>query len=176
MGRGWRTAGGPHCARGTGAPAGWAGVDRQHDDGDAELFVQADPARPEVAGALLEWGLSASGDELTIAVAHGDTTLAGAVEAAGFALDPLAGPLVGPQRGMFHPARAYAPHLPPGYRGRSVRDGELEPRVECHRELGARGDAVCARGPGEDPARCHQPFHHGLLRACTKNLALRAEP
>ena len=72
---------------------------------------------PRWRGARLEWGLSASGDELTIAVAHGDTTLAGAVEAAGFALDPLAGPLVGPQRGMFHPAVPNVPPPPAGLPG-----------------------------------------------------------
>jgi GNAT superfamily N-acetyltransferase len=137
-GLGWAAAGGRLAdlivLAGRGAPAGWAGVDRQHRDGDGELFVQGDPARPEVAKALLEWGLSASGDELTIAVAHGDTALADTVEAAGFALDPLAGPLVGPLRAMFHPAVPTRPHLPLGYRVRSVRDGELEARVECHRE------------------------------------------
>jgi hypothetical protein len=55
-----------------------------------------------VARALLEWGIPAGGDELTIAVADGDEALAAAVEAAGFAADPDAGQLVGPQRGMFH--------------------------------------------------------------------------
>jgi GNAT superfamily N-acetyltransferase len=82
----------------------------------------------------LEWALSAGGDEPTVAVANGDSAMADAVEAAGFVPDPNAGPLVGPQRGMFHPAIPKVPHLPPGYRVRGVRDSELETRVVCHRE------------------------------------------
>jgi hypothetical protein len=110
----------------------WAGIDDHH--GAGELHVQADLSRPEVTRALLEWGIAVGDSELTIAVAEGDETLAAAVEAAGFAPDRDAGPLVGPQWGMFHPVTAKRPRLPPGYRVRNVRDDELEARVGCHRE------------------------------------------
>jgi GNAT superfamily N-acetyltransferase len=119
---------------GSGNPAGWAGVDRHHGDGGGELHVQADPARPGLASALLEWGTTAGGDDLTVAVADGDEVLAAAVVAAGFAPDPGAERLVGPHRGMFYPAAPSRPSLPRGYRVRSVRDGELGARVACHRE------------------------------------------
>jgi ribosomal protein S18 acetylase RimI-like enzyme len=119
---------------GSGAPAGWAAVDRHHSHGGGELHVQAGPARPEVVRALVEWGIAAGGDELSIAVAHGDEALAAAVKEAGFTPDPEAGPLVGPLLGMFRPAVPGRPRLPSGYRVRSVRDDELEVRVECHRE------------------------------------------
>jgi ribosomal protein S18 acetylase RimI-like enzyme len=137
-GLGWAAAGGqladPIVLEASRTPAGWAGIDRNHGDGGGELHVQADPGRPEVAKALLDWGMEVGGDKLRIAVANGDDALAAVVETAGFAPDPDTGPLVGPQQGMFHPAVSQRPDLPPGYGVRSVRDGELEARVECHRE------------------------------------------
>jgi len=139
-GLGWAAAGGrladPIVLESSSTPFGWAGVDFRHHQGDGggELHVQAGPARPEVARALLEWGVAAGGDDLIIAVADGDETLGAAVGAVGFVPGPSAGGLVGPQRGMFYPAAASRPILPPGYRVRSVQEGELEARVACHRE------------------------------------------
>jgi GNAT superfamily N-acetyltransferase len=137
-GLGWAAAGGqladPIVLDAASTPAGWAGIDYHHAGGEGELHVQADPARPDVTKELLKWGIAVGGEDLRIAVANGDDTLAFAVAAAGFSPAPDVGSLVGPQRGMFHPAVLKTPELPPGYRVRSVQDAELDARVECHRE------------------------------------------
>jgi GNAT superfamily N-acetyltransferase len=107
-----------------GGVAGWAGL------ADGELDLQADPARPEAALALLEWAVqTADTAELKVAVYDGDETVRSAVSQAGFSLDPDAKPVTG----MFRDAGPEVPALPTGYRVRSVRAGELAARVEVHR-------------------------------------------
>ncbi len=104
--------------------AGWACL------ADGELELQADPARPEAAVALLEWAVQAAGaGELKVAVYDGDETVRSAVTEAGFSLDRDADPVTG----MFRDAGPEVPALPTGYRVRSVRAGELDARVEVHR-------------------------------------------
>lgn len=137
-GLGWAAAGGQLADPivladgGDVAAAGWAGL-----DGD-EIHLQADPARPEVASALVEWAAAAGGEreggELRVAVADQDEVLQEAVEAAGFDVAQYhAAELVGPSTGMFLDVEGVVADPPGGYRVRHVRDDELAARVEVHR-------------------------------------------
>jgi GNAT superfamily N-acetyltransferase len=122
-----------------GAVAGWAGLLGR------QIVLQADPAQPEVAGALADWAVTAAGPgDLTVGVFAGDETAAAAVAAAGFTPQTPEVPLLG----LFRKARAEDPVLPPGYRARSVKDGEEAARVEAHR---AAWRPIEMPWPGEIP-------------------------
>jgi ribosomal protein S18 acetylase RimI-like enzyme len=123
-----------------GGVAGWAGL------AGRELLLSSDPARPAAAAALAAWAVTAAGPgELTAPVFDGDQPAAAALEAHGFTRPDEPAPL----EALFRPARAAAPELPPGYRVRSVRDGEETARVEAHRKAWRPIDMPW---PGERPA------------------------
>lgn len=107
-----------------GVVVGWAGLS------GGELVLQADPASAEAARTLVGWAVEAAGSqELTVAVFDGDEAACSAVSEAGFVRRPDAAPVVG----MFRAAGPGRASLPEGYQIRSVRDGELDARVQVHR-------------------------------------------
>jgi GNAT superfamily N-acetyltransferase len=115
---------------GEAAIAGWAGLT------GVTLDLAVDQASPWAAEALIQWAVRTAGQaELTVAVHDSDETVRTAVMAAGFAEKPGADPAAA----MFLTAAAArqadddGPALPDGYVIRSVRDEELEARVEVHR-------------------------------------------
>lgn len=119
--------------------AGWAGLTA------GELVLQADPASPEAARALVEWAVQlADGAEMTVTVFDGDEVVRSAVTAAGFARRAGAMPVVG----MFRDASPAGAVLAAGYRVRSVHDNEFDARVEVHR---AAWRPATLPWPGEVP-------------------------
>jgi ribosomal protein S18 acetylase RimI-like enzyme len=110
---------------GTDGLAAWA-ARSVHEPG--ELLAQVDPARPDVADAVVDWlRTSAGGMRATVEVHDGDATLASALRLGGFAPDGAAGIV-----GMFRPAGG-AGGSGSDHPVRAVRDDELAARVAVHR-------------------------------------------
>ncbi len=105
--------------------AAWA-ARSVHEPG--ELLAQVDPARPDVAEAVVEWLRACSGGiRATVEVHDGDATLASALGRGGFTPEAAA-----PVVGMFRPAGG-AGGSGSGCTVRAVRDDELSARVAVHR-------------------------------------------
>ena len=125
---------------------GWAGV-RQ----PGELVFQAEPARPQVAQAILGWFLEqAGGDDLAVEVNDADDPMLAVLLRAGFR--EWAAP--GPVYGMFRTRLGPAPSPPTGYQVRAVRPEETPQRVAVHR---AAWDASSLPWPAE-----HRPAPEDL--------------
>lgn len=128
-GLGWQAATGQLppstvLAEERGVIAGWACL------GDGDLDLQADPASAAAASTLVEWAAGAAGaSDMTIAAFDGDAVVRSALTESGFIPRPETEPFAG----MFRFASPVRAVLPEGYRVRSVRDGELDARVQVHR-------------------------------------------
>jgi predicted N-acetyltransferase YhbS len=94
------------------------------------LVCQADPTRPEIAKAIVDWFLERDGSPvLRVAVADADEALRGAVERAGFRRVDAARPLYWMRRD----ATPTHPAPPARYAVRAVTPDEYGARVAVHR-------------------------------------------
>jgi GNAT superfamily N-acetyltransferase len=129
-GLGWSVATdqfGPHVElfEDDGELVGFAGVDEP-----GALLAQADPARPDVATAIVDWFLeNDQSSELRIDVVDADRTFRDAVESAGFVRLEDARPVHHMRRDVHVPTEP----PPDGYTVRPVEPDEIDARIDVHR-------------------------------------------
>jgi GNAT superfamily N-acetyltransferase len=155
-GLGWalargRLAGEVVVFEGTGGVVGWAARSGVHEP--EELLAQADPSRPQIADAIVDWFLAAPCvTPLSIEVYDGDAVLASALRRVGF--EPEPGPRV---VGMFLAADGVPAPTLPEYTIRATRADEFDARVEVHRAAWKPASQPWSDGRVVDP-QAESPF------------------